>query len=105
MCRNIGFQRKTDVAAVRQRHGWSGFSARPAFPMAASKQAPCPLQLGIGGTFAIQFDEFSAQLVVAQLGPAGQQLEHAVRHFSRRRLGEGEAQDLGRFGACQQQPG
>ena len=49
-------------------------------------------------------DDGGAQLAILPHRPVGEIAEHAGRHLRRRRLGEGEAEDLGRRRAGEQQP-
>jgi hypothetical protein len=44
------------------------------------------------------------ELRIVERGPAPQLVEHAIRHVGRGGLGEGDAEDLGRIDAVEQEP-
>ncbi len=67
------------------------------------KKAPRPRALDGVGLAAGRKRDLPVERGVAERGPARQPLEHLVRHIGGGGLGEGDAEDLGRIDAAQQQ--
>ncbi len=67
------------------------------------EQPPCNRHQGFRVRSARQFANLAPQVVMRAGGPLRETLGHAVGHLRRRRLGEGEAEDLGRRHVAEQQ--
>ena len=94
------------AAAPRRRRGWSGSSGRPGVSSARAKsvRARASCAGGIASPGSPSVAQRRAQRGVVEHRPAAERLEQPVLHLGRRRLGVGEAEDLLRLGAGQQQP-
>ena len=100
--RHVGLERK--LMEQPRAEGVDGLHLQPAWRLQRGGEQPArPRALrGVGFAAGRRFD-LSVEFGVAERGPAGQPLEHLVRHVGGGGLGEGDAKNFRRIDAAQQQ--